>query len=169
MWIWNKVLEENAKELIEMSNWTNDFRGDPRNEKELSFYVFDDLNAREWGKLPVIVHYDDLSQAIGAYRYLSTANPKWQIALGGELDGGALDFVQRREGKDVLLKDVNYLENWAKHPGVQQAVKEISQQLHLQDPSLDELKQEAMRRAEEKNERSAKSPDRLKGRGEIER
>ena len=47
-------------------------------------------------------------------------------------------------------------------------LKEIAKQLKLEDPSLEQLKQQAKDRAHAKNERNAKSPSRPKNRGELE-
>lgn len=145
--------------------WTNDYRKDPAQEDALTFFVFDDLN----GSHPTLCYYDNLYEALGAYRYIGTSHPEWRAALGGELNGGALDFVQRRNGVDTLLRDAEKLESWASNPGVQMALKQLAKQLHLEDPSLDQLKQQAKDRARmERNEHSAKSPSRPKSRGELE-
>ena len=130
---------------------------------QLAFYVFSDLSART----PDIERFSGIQEALDAYQRTVAEHPQWQTALGGELGTGALDFVHHRDGRDVLLKDVSQLESWSSHPEVQQAVKEISKQLHLEDPSLEQLKQQARERAHEKNERNAKSPSRPK-RGELE-
>ena len=130
---------------------------------QLGFYVLSDLSART----PDLERFSGLQEALDAYQRTVAEHPEWQTALGGELGTGALDFVHHRDGRDVLLKDVNQLESWASNPEVQQALKEISKQLKPEDPSLDQLKQQAKVRAHEKNERSAKSPSRPK-RGELE-
>lgn len=131
---------------------------------QLAFYVLSDLRART----PDIERFSGLQEALNAYQRTVAAHPEWQTALGGELGIGALDFVHHRDGQDVLLNDANQLESWASHPEVQQAVKEIAKQLKLEDPSLDQLKQQAKERALTKNERNAKSPSRPKSRGELE-
>ena len=131
---------------------------------QLGFYVLSDLNTRT----PDLERFSGLQEALDAYQRTVAEHPEWQTALGGELGIGALDFVHHRAGKDVLLKDVNQLESWASHPEVQQALKEIAKQLKLEDPSLDQLKQQAKVRASEKNERNAKSPSHPKSRGEPE-
>lgn len=131
---------------------------------QLAFYVIADLNARA----PGLERFSGLQEALHAYQRTVAAHPEWQTALGGELGIGALDFVHRRDGQDVLLSDVSKLESWASNPEVQQALKEITKQLKLEDPSLEQLKQQAKNRAHERNERSAKSPSRPKSRGELE-
>ena len=130
---------------------------------QLGFYVLSDLNTRT----PDLERFSGLQGALDVYQRTVAEHPEWQTALGGELGIGALDFVHHRAGKDVLLKDVSQLESWASNPEVQQALKEITKQLHLEDPSLEQLKQQARERAHAKNERSAKSPSHPK-RGELE-
>ena len=132
---------------------------------QLGFYVLSDLSAR----MSQIERFSGLQEALDAYQRTVAAHPEWQTALGGELGIGALDFVHHRDGQDVLLNDVRKLESWASNPEVLQAVKEISHQLKLDEPSLDQLKQQAKERAHEKrNERNTKSPSHPKSRGELE-
>lgn len=146
--------------------WTNDYRrGDPDEKGRLTYFVYDDLESRQHGgHQPVICYYDDLGQALGAYKYLSTAHKEWMTALGGQLDGGAFDFVQRRGGEDKLVNDWKVLGSWGSNPDVHKAVREIASELGLEDKSLDKLKEQAAERAAEKNaERphpgKAKDPD----------
>lgn len=146
---------------------TNDTTEKPREATQggqLAFYVLSDLNTRT----PGLERFNGLQGALNAYQRTVAEHPEWQTALGGELGTGALDFVHHRDGQDVLLKDVSKLESWASNPEVQQALKEISKQLKMEDPSLDQLKQQAKVRAHEKSERSAKSPSHPKRRGELE-
>lgn len=132
--------------------WTNDYRkGNPNERGRLSFYVFDDLTARQHGDSPVICYYDDVEQALGAYRFIAATHSRQVVALGGELGGGALDFVHRYGDRDVLIGDYALLGSWANNSDVQKAVRKIALELGLEDKSLDKLRERAAERSAEKN------------------
>ena len=104
-----------------------DFRTNPEETDALSFYVFDNLNARGGENGGNIYRFDTAQEALEAFRSIGEEHPDWLVALGGSIDGvHEVDFVHRLEsGELALLTDFKLIDFWVERPDVERAVEEI--------------------------------------------
>lgn len=83
-----------------------DFRADPSNTDELSFYVFDNLRAAQDHTTSSIYRMDAPEDAVSLFKYLQERHPDWTIALGGSLYGvSEIDFIHHMNDDNVMLTD----------------------------------------------------------------
>lgn len=110
-----------------------DYRTNPREVGELSFYIFDNLRCNQDREGGNVHRFDTVQEAVAVFKYISAEHPTWTTALGGSIFGTSeVDFVQRRMGANALVMDYKNMEYWKDNPDARQAIDAAAQGLNVE-------------------------------------
>ena len=110
-----------------------DYRTNPREVGELSFYIFDNLRCNQDREGGNVHRLDTVQEAVAVFKYISAEHPTWTTALGGSIFGTSeVDFVQRRMGANALVMDYKNMEYWKDNPDAQRAIDAAAQGLNVE-------------------------------------
>ena len=109
-------------------------RTDMKNNKDLSFYVYNNLRATQDGGKHELYRFEHLKDAIQKFNEL----PKeWTTAIGGSLNRVAeVDFVHRIVGEPVFVTDYERMDRFNGREDVMESLEILKRTLNIKNELL---------------------------------